>query len=245
MTSTQAPAAAEDTGRRASTSEALRSHVSARVERLQGALLDRHRPDHSAAVATLARLRRALADSPGDPDVWDVVFADAPEQLLGQGDEASRAERAMHAALVLYAVHAQSADGPRHVRGRRLGLAMGQLARRADQAHYAETAVAKRFRVAATATTRSQSLYHLRGLVTLLRREGIALDYGALAVDLWRNETPEGRRRTRLQWGRDFHRMRPDQPDAEQTSASASPAPEPPTPDSSRPDSTDSPTKES
>ncbi|MCE1180663.1 MAG: type I-E CRISPR-associated protein Cse2/CasB [Micrococcales bacterium] len=183
----------------------LEGLVRTRARRLQDSLLDRSSHDHALTVAQLARLRRVGIDRPDDPAVWDIVFAGVPDQLVGRGDAPSRAERALHASLVLLAVHLQSANGPRHVKGQRLGHAIGELARRADAATPAETAVAKRFRAFATATSFSQALSHLRGLVTLLRGEGVGLDYGSLAKDLYWMQTPEGLRRTRLHWGRDFH----------------------------------------
>lgn len=190
--------------------DVLARHVGAQAHRLQNSLLDRSSHDHALAVAQLARLRRVGVDRPDDPAVWDVVFAGVPETLMGTSDTPSRAERALHAALVLLAIHLQSANGPRHVQGQRLGHAVGELARRADAGSPAETAVARRFQAFATATTFSQALGHLRGLVTLLRSERIGLDYGALAADLYWMQTSEGLRRSRLQWGRDFHFLKPD-----------------------------------
>ncbi len=196
----------------------LERHVRARVEALQMALLQDDHHAHSATVARLARLRRVDADRPGDPAAWEVAFADLPTELLGRSDEPSRAERAAHAALVLFAAHIQSADGRRHDNGRRLGLAVGALARSAvvAQEDYATTAVARRFRAFATATTWAQALGHLRGLISQLRAHDIAMDYGSLAADLYRMQTREGLRRARLQWGRDFHYLTTDDSHAEE-----------------------------
>lgn len=188
----------------------VEGHVRARVERLERAAIDKGHRRHSATVADLARLRRASAADPSDPSVWEAVFADAPKQILGREDQLSRAERATHAALVLFATHIQSADGPRHARGQRLGLAVGRLARTVDPEHYASSSVARRFKAFATATTFEQAVTHLRGLVTLLRSRGIALDYGALGADLYRIQSAEGLRRARLTWGRDFHFVKSD-----------------------------------
>lgn len=202
------PASARETEQPApprSRATILERHVRYRVQRLQTALLDPRHRDHSVTVAQLARLRRARIDDPGDPSIWDVVFEDAPEEILGVGDTPSREERALHAALVLYAIHAQSADAPRHANGRRLGLALGRMARDDDPDDPASTAIARRFRAFATATTADQALVHLRGLVTLMRQHGATLDYGSLARDLRMLQTRGGLRRARLQWGRDFH----------------------------------------
>lgn len=186
-------------------------HVGARISALQKALLDHAHPHHSQSVTSLARLRRSDPGDAGDPSVWDVTFLDTPSHLVGRGDDPSRAERAIHAALVLFAGHVQSANGARHVRGRRLGHAIGDLARELsppDEPNgYADGAVAHRFRSFAMATSWTHAVAHLRGLVSLLRSRDIALDYGALAADLYRMQTPQGLRRARLQWARDFHQL--------------------------------------
>lgn len=181
---------------------------------------------HSETVAQLARLRRADVTQPGDPTVWDVTLGDLPDELRGSGDRPSHAEAAQHAALVLFAAHLQSADGPRHVQGRTLGRAMGQLARRqatdTGLDDYASTSTARRFRVFATATTYDQALGHLRGLVALMRSHAIPLDYGRLAGDLFSMQTPAGLRRLQWRWGSDFHRSPVDSTTPADTPASES-----------------------
>lgn len=192
----------------------VEAHVGSRVSGLQHALLDRGHRDHSATIATLARLRRSHPGDVSDPASWSVTFGGTPPALVGRGEEPSRAELAVHAALVLFAGHAQSADGPRHVRGRRLGHAIGDLARADNPEAYADGAVARRFRSFATATTWTSAVRHLRGLISLMRSQRIGLDYGVLAADLWRMQDPDGLRKARLQWARDFHHL-PSGPSAE------------------------------
>lgn len=203
--------------------ELVGKHVASTVARLQGQLLDRDGAGRSNAVGELARLRRARADDPGDPRVWDLILEGVPAGLTGHGDEPTRAERAIHAALVLFALHVQSATGKRHVAGRRLGLAVRELA---DKDTNPEP-VTKRFQAFATATTWSQRLYHLRGLVSLLRSHDVPLDYGSLAADLYVAQTPDGLHRIRLQWGRDFHHVTtPSKHDSPATSPKNAPATE-------------------
>jgi len=52
-----------------------------------------------------------------------------------------------------------------------------------------------------------ECVHHLRGLVQLLRAEGIPLDYPELAYDLYRYQTLDGTQQVRLLWGQDFYRM--------------------------------------
>ena len=207
----------------ASARDLVGKHVAGTAVRLQAQLLDRDGFGRSDAVGELSRLRRARADDPGDPRVWDLTLGGVPTGLTGHRDGPSNAERAIHAALVLFALHAQSAKGRRHVAGRRLGLAVRDLANK--QANVEP--VTKRFQAFATATTWSQRLYHLRGLVSLMRAHDIPLDYGSLASDLYVAQTPDGLRRIRLQWGRDFHHVNtPSQPHGPSTSPDISPATE-------------------
>ena len=46
---------------------------------------------------------------------------------------------------------------------------------------------------------------HLRGMIQLLRREGIPLDYPQLAEDLYQYQFVDGAPNVRLRWGRDLY----------------------------------------
>jgi CRISPR system Cascade subunit CasB len=85
-----------------------------------------------------------------------------------------------------------------HQRGRRLGLAVNQLSQ-GDGGPGAHT----RFVAVATASTWAQRLFHLRGLVALMRSHGVSLDYAELACDLYLLQRPGRADSVRLQWGRD------------------------------------------
>lgn len=192
--------------------ELVNKHVATRVSRLQSQLLERDGGGRSTAGGQLARLRRVDANDPGDPRAWELTFEGiSPRLTSGPGSDTgpTNAERAIHAAFVLFAIHTQSATRNRHVSGRRLGLAVRELV--GDDS--TEGPVARRFQAFATASTWRQRLYHLRGLVTLMRSHDIPLDYGSLAVDLYDIQTPQGLARTRLQWGRDFHFLKTPSPD--------------------------------
>ena len=47
--------------------------------------------------------------------------------------------------------------------------------------------------------------HHLRGMIQLLRREGIPLDYPQLAEDLYQYQFVDGAPNVRLRWGRDLY----------------------------------------
>lgn len=185
--------------------EALRGTVTRRVVQLQRDAL----ADEASAIASLAELRRCDPDEPGaNPAVWHLTLGDLPDALVGRGEEPTAAERAVHAALVLFGLHQQSHQDPTHRPGISLGRAVGQLARARSGDGTLDESTLKRFHQVALAPEFGQRLHHLRGLVLLLRAEvpTIALDYGLLAVDLWHLADPRHDTSHVLnRWGRDLH----------------------------------------
>lgn len=168
----------------------------------------------SDATARLAKLRRAVTAQPGsNPEVWADTVGALPERFsigVEAYDAPTHYERAAHEAVTLYALHQQSTANAVH----RQGISLGAAARRLSQSTGREDAIRGRFQAIATAGSSAGVLHHLRALVTLLRSEGIQLDYGQLAVDL--RQLHDGTRagQVRLRWGRDFHRAQAENPPA-------------------------------
>lgn len=173
------------------------------VSRRVGALQSQYLKNVSGATASLARLRRAVGDEPGaNPVVWQETLG-LPEQFVGRGDDPSRAERAVHYALTLYATHQQSQGQSMHRRGYGLGRAARLLGRSGVAS---EQAVLRRFQALGTATSLAEAATHARGLVTQFRGATIPLDYGRLSVDFVRFQDPRQIASVRLTWGRDYYR---------------------------------------
>ncbi|MDD3573290.1 MAG: type I-E CRISPR-associated protein Cse2/CasB [Eubacteriales bacterium] len=154
--------------------------------------------------ASLARLRRGLGKPPGSmPDLWDLTLEGMPQELAGFDGQPSWGEWAIHLALTLFALHQQGknwkTDGMNKP-GQALGKAARQLVKNEDDM----ARVKRRFDQAITSDSPQEVARHLRSLVQLLRASGIALDYPALAEDLYRYQIPEARDGVRLKWGRDF-----------------------------------------
>ena len=63
----------------------------------------------------------------------------------------------------------------------------------------------RRFNALATADSMPEVSHHLRGMIQLLRREGIPLDYPQLAEDLYQYQFVDGAPNVRLRWGRDLY----------------------------------------
>lgn len=201
--------------------EVLERAVAARVGSLQSAAIK----GAPSASARLARLRRALATDPGsDPDVWADTIGALPYELLDRHDEPSQAEQAVHASMTLYALHQQAQANPMHVPGQSLGRAVQRLRRLTGEDQESDAGpVLRRFHVLATATSFGETLHHLRGLVTVLRGEHLGLDYGRLAVDLRRLQSPQAAPAVRLRWGRELYRSAAKPPTTTEAPTATSP----------------------
>ena len=169
--------------------------------------------------AELAQLRRGVGRQPGElPALWGSFLAEMPEELRGT-DGPSKAEWAIYLALTLYALHQQGAnraEGSMNQPGQTLGSAVRLLAEKtvngedqaekeADEEKWAESSVCRRFNILATADSMPEIAHYLRGMIQLLRREKIPLDYPQLAVDLYRLQFVESAPNVRLQWGRELY----------------------------------------
>lgn len=158
--------------------------------------------------ALLANLRRGVGKTPGElPALWGVLLEDFPEEWMNSRGAPSRAEWAAYIALTLFAVHQQGSDtvdSPMHCTGCSLGRAVRRLVP-ADDVD-AESRILRRFKQMATAVEIQGVSQHLRGIVKLLRADGIQLDYAALAHDLYQYQFPEAVAGVRLRWAQDFYR---------------------------------------
>ena len=157
--------------------------------------------------AELAKLRRGVGHRPGElPELWGSFLLGMPEGFQGNNGPTA-AEWAVYLALTLYAVHQQGNDQPMNRPHSTLGRAVRQLAERNTSAgqDWTEASVLRRFNALATADSMPEVSHHLRGMIQLLRREGIPLDYPQLAEDLYQYQFVDGAPNVRLRWGRDLY----------------------------------------
>lgn len=176
----------------------LAGEVGRRIAALQRGVLD----NQSSARATAAQLRKAITRPAGsDPAIWSVTaLYDDPR---GLPDEPTREETAAHLALCMWAIHQQSRPTAMHVPDRPFARAVAELARRRGTDE--TDPVRRRFDAVATAADLSETVHHLRGLVTQLRAEGLSIDYGRLAEDLVHLGHPGVRSNVLRRWGREYH----------------------------------------
>ena len=164
------------------------------------------RQGDGARRAALANLRRGAGRAPGEmPSLWGVIFDGMQENMAGTDAAPSRAEWAVYISLTLYALHQQSRDMSREAMNAD-GIGMGNAVAHMVRDENDMDRVLRRFNEMATSSNMEELEHHLRGLVNMLRAEGIPLDYPKLAGDLFAYQSPEWAPRVRLEWGRDFYR---------------------------------------
>lgn len=194
--------------RRRTVRESVREATNTRILTLQrGCLADR--PD---AVAALARIRRGAGKPINTvPDLWGLTATDQLYTDLARHGEAelTRAENAVHIAVTLWSLHQQSRrDAPMHIPG---GPQLGRAVRDLMPRDEIDEPLRRRFVRVGTASSLEILAQRLRDLVLVLRQQAQAMDYAALAEQLYRWQLPDERATVRRDWGRNFHaRPQPD-----------------------------------
>lgn len=178
--------------------ELVRKYVKQKVELL------RHALEKSRGKAELALLRRGVGKEPGElPSLWGMLLEQMPEELQGKGKTPSRGEWAVYTALTLYALHQQGQGQSMNQPGMTLGRAIHMLVPAGNQD--AEERVLRRFNQMATSSDMVELAQHLRGIIELLRANGIPLDYVDLSGDLYNYQLVDYQNTVRLKWGREYY----------------------------------------
>ncbi|MEU8550954.1 type I-E CRISPR-associated protein Cse2/CasB [Streptomyces roseoverticillatus] len=161
-------------------------------------------PGRAENGAQLAALRAGAGREPGTvPAMWPHYRTRMSPELRHQG-ALTRDLIAEHAALSLFGRHQQGRSRTMHVPGNSPGTAARLLLAKNGSG---EEALERRFGALLTAIDTGELAMHLRGLVTLLARAEIGLDYDLLrtALRLWDDpKRPNAQGRFRDRWDRDF-----------------------------------------
>jgi CRISPR system Cascade subunit CasB len=158
-------------------------------------------PKTGRAGADMAKLRRGLGRDAGDvPEMWSYYKVVIPDHLAAAGTRRTPELDAEHAALTLFAVHQQSQDTPMHKADEHIGAALLKL-RNSKQFAANPQALDERVNAAATASSVTELVHHLKGLVTLLRGQQLPFDYTQLVHDIADWRWSSSRTRIRRQWG--------------------------------------------
>lgn len=199
---------------------AVRSHTARKLHQLEAGI----ETGTSTSKATLARLRRAVNEAPGaSPEVWDITLGGLPTQLVGRTDAPSWGETTVHHTLALFAVQQQGKGEFMHQQGQGLGTAVLQyIVRNNPSGGFDENSpILRRFNALSTSDSVDELLWHLRSLITQLRGAAIALDYVALALNIYDFHIPEARDRVRLSWGRQLYAVPPQASSTDSDSSSS------------------------
>lgn len=167
-------------------------------------------PEHPKRAA-LAKLRKGIGRMPGDmPELWGSFLQGMPPELQSRDGTPSRGEWAVYLTLTLFALHQQGQERSMNQPGISLGAAVRKLAdldrdKKNKDAEPDESGVFRRFSALLTATSAEEISHHLRGIIQLLRREALPLDYPMLARDLYWLQASNSAPRVRLRWGQDYY----------------------------------------
>lgn len=165
----------------------------------------RYNPANPSDAAVLAVLRSGAGRQPGDvPAMWPYY-----SELTAEGDRTGKLN-AEHLALTVFGIHQQGQRRPVHDRDapKRPTFA-NTLGRLRASGRFSEEALDQRFAQAANAPDLDALGYHLRGLVTMLKKlPESGFDYDRLCRDLYRWQRPEKAPRVRLDWGIEYLRPR-------------------------------------
>ena len=149
--------------------------------------------------ARLAKLRRGVGKKPGElPELWEEVLEGIPEEIIG-----SNAENAIYASLTMFSWHMLGSSKSVHVKGRTLGKALYLLI---ESKNISTDGLKMKLSAMVKAKTVTEMSVYLRGIISLLRSNGIGLDYGLLAIDIFYLQTQKYKNDVTLRWARDLYK---------------------------------------
>jgi len=155
----------------------------------------------------LAKLRANVGREPGtDESIWAYTMEGVSPEARDDGP--TRAERAVHTALTLYAAHQQSRQQSAHISGVGFGQAVKRLEGKNGEGNQNSISpVRRRFNAVVTSASYDELTYHLRGLIRQMRGADIKLDYGLLAQDLFDFQCSGRADDVRRRWARQYHQL--------------------------------------
>lgn len=170
--------------------------------------------------AALAQLRsgigKEIGESPGLlgfvlPPTELITWEKDKETITWKKGE-EMAEKAIYTALTLYAFHQQGSnvcmsagldENESAVSYKNsFGNAIRKLVSKNSQN---ELAIKRRFDKVLTAKDTREVAVHARGLIGILKKEGITLDYPGFTEDLYWFQQQDSRRAVLLKWGKDYY----------------------------------------
>ena len=139
--------------------------------------------DMASGKAALAALRHSIGKSLGDaPAVWSLLLENIPEEFLSTNGRETKEERAIYAALQLYALQKQGRRGKETTTpAKNIGEALRMI-----RIGMGKEALDRRFVSALSAVSFETFLFQIRQLMKLAKAKGaLPVDFAALARDLY------------------------------------------------------------
>ncbi len=184
--------------------EEIENFVGEKIHNLQA------EADLGSGKAMIANLRRGAGREIGElPQLLGILLKDMPKEFWSKDGTATKEEWVCYTVLTLYALHQQGYDAKKQWMHTDEEVSMGTALYRLKNSYgndpNAEQRIVQKMRMLATAVDRKELSYHLRGIVQLLRSNGIFMNYQKLAGDLYEMQFQEGKKRVCLKWGQDFY----------------------------------------
>lgn len=180
--------------------------------------MDRSEADDAVYRATVSRIHRldAVAGYGAGRRNLALLRRGDTDREAGQG-AGTLAEQAIRSALTLYAIHRRGRGGTSHLSGQSVGRAAQALAAAEasvgipDLSTLTDSTVLKKLRSAVSSVDAAG--HHLRSIILRCRGAEIPIDFGQLAVDLYRLHSPATAFSVGNRWGRDYFTVkRPQTP---------------------------------
>lgn len=174
--------------------------------------------------AALAKLRRGMGHQPGEvPELYGILLENMPEVFWNNQGEVTEEEWSCYVALTLFAWHQQGNDLIKECvhteqKYESIGKTMKKLSyalNREDKDPDAEKRMQRRLQMLMTSKDMPELFYHLKSMVTLIRKEKIAINYSELAQDIYLFQFQDTRPQVSLKWAQDFYRINKEEEDNE------------------------------
>lgn len=159
----------------------------------------------ASGKAALAALRHSIGKPLGDASaVWPLLLANMPEEFLSKNGSETKEERAIYAALQLYAIQRQGRRGKTAAdTAKNIGEALRKLRTSTGQ-----EALDRRFVSVLSAASFDIFVYQLRQLVKLAKAKGaLPVDFAALARDLYWYQMG-AKEKIHLQWAEAYYHVK-------------------------------------
>ena len=183
----------------ATKSELIYNYVSKKIAKLE------YNSENHINTGLMPLLRREFNNYTSDNiDFLSFIYEDMPEELINS-DKVSDAEKAIMAAISLYALHKQANDDP-HKKNVTVGQAAFQYVINSSDVDKEKRKMIDRLKQLCQAqNVEDAALIFFRYIHPYIAKRSIGLDYARLAKELYQFKIEEYRRTIVMKWAKDFY----------------------------------------